>query len=72
MRYFDWSNSEKIIARQAYDRAYERECAKMLKKVQEMLSIMEDPKEIWKIDDYIGKKRRDMDSKYDLDIQCSL
>ena len=26
---------------------------------------MEDPKEIWKIYDYLKKKRRDMDSKYD-------
>jgi len=30
-----------------------------------MLSRMEDPKEIWKIDDYLRKNRRDMDSKYD-------
>ena len=65
MRYFDWSNAEKILAREAYDRAYERECTKILEKVRGMLSSMEDPKEIWKIYDYLKKKRRDMDSKYD-------
>jgi hypothetical protein len=65
MRYFDWSNTEKILARQAYDRAYERECTKILEKVHGMLSSMEDPKEIWKIDDYLRNNRRDMDSKYD-------
>ena len=65
MKYFDWSNSEKILARQAYDRAYERECTKILEKVHGMLSSMEDPKEIWKIYDYLRKNRRDMDSKYD-------
>jgi len=65
MRYFDWSNTEKILAREAYDRAYERECTKILEKVRGMLSSMEDPKEIWKIYDYLKKKRRDMDSKYD-------
>jgi len=65
MRYFDWSNAEKILAREAYDRAYERECTKILEKVRGMLSSMEDPKEIWKIYDYLKKNRRDMDSKYE-------
>lgn len=65
MRYFDWSNTEKILAREAYDRAYERECNKILEKVRGMLYSMEDPKEIWKIYDYLRKNRRDMDSKYD-------
>ena len=65
MRYFDWSNTEKILAREAYDRAYERECNKILEKVRGMLYSMEDPKEIWKIHDYLRKNRRDMDSKYD-------
>ena len=65
MRYFDWSNAEKILAREAYDRAYHRECTKILEKVHGMLSSMEDPKEIWKIYDYLRKNRRDMDSKYD-------
>ena len=65
MRNFDWSNTEKILARQAYDRAYERECTKILEKVQRMLSSMEDPKEIWKIYEYLRKERRDMDFKYD-------
>lgn len=65
MKYFDWSNTEKILARQAYDRAYERECTKIFDKVQEMLSYIEDPKEIWKVDDYLRKKRREMDAKYD-------
>jgi len=65
MRYFDWSNTEKILAREAYDRAYERECTKILEKVRGMLSGMEDSKDIWKIYDYLKKNRRDMDSKYD-------
>jgi len=65
MRYFEWSNTEKILARKAYDRAYERECTKISEKVRGMLSRMEDPKEIWKIFDYLKKNRREMDSKYD-------
>jgi hypothetical protein len=65
MKYFDWSNTEKVLAREAYDRAYERECTKISERVRGMLSGMEDPKEIWKIYDYLRKNRRDMDAKYD-------
>jgi hypothetical protein len=65
MKSLDWSNTEKLLARQAYDLAYERECAKIFEKVQEMLSGMENPKEVWKIYDYLRKSRREMDSKYD-------
>jgi len=65
MSNFDWSNTEKIIARQAYDLAYERECTKIMETVHRMISDMDDPKEIWKIYDYLRKSRRNMDSKYD-------
>jgi hypothetical protein len=65
MKSLEWSNTEKILARQAYDRAYERECAKISEKVHKMLSGMENPKEIWKIYDYLRKSRREMDLKYD-------
>ena len=65
MKNFDWSNAEKIIARQAYERAYERECVKIMENVHRMLSGMKDPKDIWKIYDYLRKSRRNMDSKYD-------
>jgi hypothetical protein len=54
-----------MFAREAYDRAYERECTKIMEKVHGMLSGMEDPKEIWKIDDYLRKIKREMDSRYD-------
>lgn len=65
MRDFDWSNAEKAIARQAYERAYERECSVTFIRVKDMLTEIEDPKEIWKVHDFLKKKRKDMDSRYD-------
>jgi hypothetical protein len=65
IRDYTWSRSEKIVARRAYDHAYEKECIEILNKVKEMLSELKDPKEIWKIEDYLDKKRAEIDAKYD-------
>ena len=65
MKEYKWSRSEKIVARQAYDRANERECTEILNKVKEMLSEMKEPKEIWEVEDYLDKKRGEIEAKYD-------
>ncbi len=65
MREYKWSRSEKIVARRAYDEAYRKECTEILNKAKEMLSKMGDPKEIWKVEDYLDGKREEIDAKYD-------
>ena len=60
-----WSKSEKKIARKAYDAAYQRECAAIIAKVQQMASEMETPTDLWKLEDYLYEQRRDTDEKYD-------
>ena len=62
---YRWTQSEKVIARRTFDRAYERECTNILNEVKEILSKMESPKEVWKIEDYLDKKRTKVDGKYD-------
>lgn len=65
MREYKWSKSEKIVGRRAYDGAYRKECTEILNKTKEMLSEMKDPKEIWKVEDYLDEKREEIDAKYD-------
>jgi len=60
-----WTQSEKVIARRAFDRAYEKECMNILNKVKEMLSELKSPKEIWKIEDYLDEERTKVEGKYD-------
>lgn len=60
-----WTKSEKKIARKAFDTAYQRECAAIIAKVQQMASEMETPTDLWKLDDYLYEQRRDTDEKYD-------
>jgi hypothetical protein len=62
---YKWTQAEKVIARRIFDRAYKRECTNVLNKVKEMLSRVEDPKEIWKIEEYLNKERMKIEGKYD-------
>jgi hypothetical protein len=65
IRDFKWSEREKMIARRAYDRAYEKECAGILNTLKEMIKGTSDPRDIWKMEDYLDKKRMEITAKYD-------
>ena len=60
-----WSKSEKSIARAAFDRAYQKECDQIIRSLKQKAHKLSGPKEIWKIHDYLSKKRKEMDEKYD-------
>ncbi|HET7212019.1 MAG TPA: hypothetical protein VFL79_00395 [Terriglobia bacterium] len=62
---FEWSKSEKQIARKAFDAAYDRECQSIRARVQEMLKDERDISAIWRIHDYLSKQREQTDRKYD-------
>ena len=60
---FRWSKTEKKIAKQAFDLAYERKCQKIIEQIKKRkLSNDED---IWKLGDYIHKKQKEIDRKFD-------
>lgn len=60
-----WSPAEKKAARKAFDAAYERECRSISAKVKSMAADDADPRHIWRIHDYLSKRRRETDLKYD-------
>ncbi|BCV22222.1 hypothetical protein [Moorella sp. Hama-1] len=60
-----WSNSEKKIARQAFERAYQRECEAIQKHVRAMLAKLTNADDIWRVHDFLSKKRCEVDNKYD-------
>ena len=60
---FRWSKAEKKNAKQAFDLAYERKCQKIIEQIKKRkLSNDED---IWKLGDYINKKQKEIDRKFD-------
>ena len=61
----EWSKPEKEIARRAYRAAYERECAAIAGEVRRMAAGIRTPPDMWQIHDYLTKKRKETDEKYD-------
>jgi hypothetical protein len=60
-----WSPSEKKAARRAFEAAYERECRAISSKLKQMMADDPDPRDIWRIHDYLSRKRQSTDRKYD-------
>ena len=60
-----WSKSEKSIARQAFDKAYQVECQHLIKKLKEKTAKLEKPEDIWELQNYLDKREKEMAQKYD-------
>lgn len=64
-RNLHWSQSEKKIARAAFDSALAREKAATRKAVEDILKRSDEPDQIWDIHDFLSDKRREFNGKYD-------
>ena len=62
---FKWSAAEKKIARRAYDRALDRECAAVLVELRRRVAAADPRNDLWSIHDYLTERREDVDRKYD-------
>jgi hypothetical protein len=65
MRDLKWSDSEKKIARRAFDAAIQREHAAVMSRFKELAASASTPQEMWDVEDYLTKQRRQIDAKYD-------
>jgi photoprotection regulator FRP-like protein len=64
MRELKWSKSEKDVARQAFDKAYLKECQAIVNRAKSMIAKISNPREIWKVEDYLFDERKQTDEKY--------
>jgi hypothetical protein len=60
-----WSKIEQRIARKAFEKAYERECGDLVNKVRTKAGNITKPGDIWRLHDFLTKKRKEVDEKYD-------
>lgn len=60
-----WSHREKSVARAAFDSALARETAAIRKKVEEMLQRSNEPSAVWDVFEFLFKKKRELERKYD-------
>ena len=62
---FTWSAREKKVARAAFDLALNREMESVRREVESMLAGSSDPREVWRIHEFLADKREEIDRKYD-------
>ncbi len=60
-----WSKNEKVVARKAFDKAYERETRTLANEVKEMANSIKIPNDIWELHDFLKEKKREINGKYD-------
>ena len=60
-----WSKAEKSAARRAFESAYGRECDAITERLNAMIRDIADPDDIWRLHDFLSKKRKEIDRKYD-------
>jgi hypothetical protein len=62
---FKWSDSEKKIARCAFDAALSRELSSLLASTKNSASQATTPDDIWALHDLLSERRKEIDRKYD-------
>lgn len=60
-----WSKAEKKTAHKAFDAAYIRECADLIKKIQSKAEKLSAPEDIWNLHDFMAKEIRNIGKTYD-------
>ena len=60
-----WSDGEKKIARRAFDKALHQKLDKVTLRVKEMARALQEPSDLWKIEDYLTRSRKEIDSLFD-------
>jgi len=65
MRELKWSPSEKAAARRAYELALGRELEAVLREAKERAARVKTPSELWDLEAWLTKRRREIDRRYD-------
>lgn len=60
----NWSKSERVIARKAFDAALNRELHEIIQQAKQKASQSKRPTEVWELERYLTWRRKDIDQKY--------
>lgn len=67
-----WSDVEQQIAKNAFQKAYQRETNALITQVREYASGITELDEVWRLHDFLSARRHDIDGKYDYDYSALL
>ena len=65
MRDFTWSQTEKRLAREVFERARVTELAELVADFKQKVSLIESPDDMWPLARYLDQIQRDFEDKYD-------
>lgn len=60
-----WTESEKKVARRVFDAALKRELDEVMAEFKAMAAAAATTDDMWAVQEYLAKKSREIDSKYD-------
>ena len=62
---FHWSPAEKKVARRAFDQALQAALGRVMAEFKARASAASTPSEMWEIEDYLRRQRREIDETFD-------
>ena len=65
IRRLKWSDTEKVIARKAFEHALQKELHEVIQKAKRMAATIEQPSDLWELESFLAKRRNEIDRKYD-------
>jgi hypothetical protein len=65
IRELKWSQSEKVIARKAFEGALRREFDAVIHEAKQTAERIEQPSDLWELENYLTHSRKEIDRKYD-------
>ena len=65
MNHLKWSKTEKQIAKKAFEKAYERECAELAKEIRSKAEKIKEPVNIWRLQEFLNRRVKEIGNKYD-------
>lgn len=60
-----WNPNEQVVARQAFDLAYQREIDSIIRSLRDRTNSITSVDQVWEVHDYLSSKRYEIDGKYD-------
>jgi hypothetical protein len=60
-----WSRKEKMVAKRAFENAYEKECQDLIQQIQKKANEAKDPADLWRLHDFLRKRIKEIEGKYD-------
>jgi Photoprotection regulator fluorescence recovery protein len=61
----DWTTTEEVVARKAFDIAYKREIGALIDSVRYRASSLAEIDDMWRLHDFLSVKRHEVDGRYD-------